>query len=49
MVTFMGSAATLIVDPQELDGDADRVKEYCIKNPDVLLMQAVETLFGSNK
>jgi acid stress chaperone HdeB len=37
----------LIVDTQVLAGKADEVKDYCIKNPDVLLMQAVETLFGS--
>jgi acid stress chaperone HdeB len=39
----------LIVDTQVLAGKADEVKNYCIKNPDVLLMQAVETLFGSGR
>jgi acid stress chaperone HdeB len=44
---FHGKRGDMIVDTQELDESTDKVKEYCIKNPDVLLMQAVETLFGS--
>jgi acid stress chaperone HdeB len=44
---FHGKHGDMIVDTQELAESADKVKEYCIKNPDVLLMQAVETLFGS--
>jgi hypothetical protein len=37
----------MVVDSQELAGNTDKVQEYCIKNPDMPLMQAVETLFGS--
>jgi HdeA/HdeB family len=37
----------MVVDSQELAGNTDKVKEYCIKNPDLPLIQAVETLFGS--
>jgi hypothetical protein len=37
----------MVVDSQELAGSTDKVKEYCIKNPDLPLIQAVETLFGS--
>ena len=44
---FQGKRGDLIVDTQELAESADKLTEYCIKNPDVLLMQAVETLFGS--
>lgn len=44
---FHGKRGDMIVDTQELDESTDKVKEYCIKNPDVLLMQAVEALFGS--
>lgn len=44
---FHGKRGDMIIDTQELDESTDKVKEYCIKNPDVLLMQAVETLFGS--
>ena len=44
---FHGKRGDLIVDTQELVGNADKVKEYCLKNPDVPLVQAVEMLFGS--
>ena len=44
---FHGKGGDMIVNTQELDQSTDKVKEYCIKNPDVLLMQAVETLSGS--
>ena len=40
---FHGKRGDLIVDTQELAGNSDKVQEYCIKNADVLLMQAVET------
>jgi acid stress chaperone HdeB len=43
---FYGKRGDMIVDTQELAESADKVKEYCIKNPELLLMQAVETLFG---
>jgi acid stress chaperone HdeB len=43
---FHGKRGDMIVDTQELAEGADKVKEYCIKNPELLLMQAVETLFG---
>ena len=45
---FHGKRGDMIVDTQELTESAGKVTEYCIKNPDVLLMQAVETLFGSS-
>ncbi len=44
---FHGKRGDLIVDTQELAGNTDKLQEYCLKNPDVPLMQAVETLFGS--
>ena len=44
---FHGKRGDLVVDSQELAGNTDKVKEYCIKNPDLPLIQAVETLFGS--
>jgi acid stress chaperone HdeB len=46
---FHGKRGNLIVDTEELAGNTDKLQEYCLKNPDVLLMQAVETLFGSRK
>ena len=44
---FHGKRGDLSVDTQELAASTDKLKEYCLKNPDVLLVQAVETLFGS--
>jgi acid stress chaperone HdeB len=44
---FHGKRGDLIVDTQELEGNVDKVQEYCLKNPDVALMQAVEALFGA--
>jgi acid stress chaperone HdeB len=44
---FHGKRGDLSVDTQELDASTDKLKAYCLKNPDVLLMQAVEALFGS--
>jgi acid stress chaperone HdeB len=44
---FHGKRGDLTVDTQELAGNTDKLQEYCLKNPDVLLMQAVETMFGS--
>lgn len=43
---FHGKRGDLLVDTQELAGNTDKVQEYCIKNPDLPLMQAVEALFG---
>ena len=43
---FHGKRGDLMVDTQELAGNTDKVQDYCLKNPDVPLMQAVETLFG---
>src|SRR3970040_1321438 len=44
---FHGKRGDLVVDTQELAGNTDKVQEHCLKNPDVPLMQAVATLFGS--
>jgi hypothetical protein len=46
---FHGKRGDLSVDTQELDASTDKLKQYCLKNPEVLLMQAVETLFGAGK
>lgn len=44
---FHGKRGDLIVDTQELAGNTNKVQEYCLKHPDVPLMQAVETVFES--
>jgi hypothetical protein len=45
---FHGKRGDLIVDTQELAGNTDKVQDYCLKNPDAPLMQAVETIFQPN-
>jgi len=44
---FHGKRGDLMVDTQQLTGSKKQIQEYCLKNPDVPLMQAVELLFGS--
>jgi len=44
---FHGKRGDLVVDTQALAGNTDKLQEYCIKNGDVPLMQAVDTLVGS--
>jgi acid stress chaperone HdeB len=44
-----GARGDSIVDTQKLDADTKAVQDYCIKNPDALLMQAVETVLGPGK
>jgi len=46
---FHGKRGDLSVDTRELDASTDKLKQYCLKNPEVLLMQAVEALFGAGK
>ena len=45
---FHGKRGDLMVDTQQLTGSKKQIQEYCLKNPDVPLMQAVELLFGSH-
>jgi acid stress chaperone HdeB len=44
---FHGKRGDLTVDTQEIAGNADKIKDYCIKNPDMPVMQAVQELFGA--
>ena len=46
---FHGKRGDLSVDTQELDASTDKLKQYCLKNTEALLIQAVEALFGSGK
>ena len=36
-----------MVDVQQLDTDTKKIQDYCIQNPDVPLMQAVESVFAA--
>jgi hypothetical protein len=41
-----GKRGDTVVDTQDLEAKADKVEEYCTKNPDVPMMEAVETVLG---
>ena len=43
-----GKRGDTVVDTQRLVANADKLADYCAKNPDVLFMQAVETVLGSS-
>jgi acid stress chaperone HdeB len=45
---FHGKRGSTIVDTQKLTSDVDEVEKYCFKNPEALLMPAVETIAGVN-
>ena len=40
-----GTRGDTVVDVQQLDTDTNRMQDYCIQNPDVPLMKAVEAVF----
>jgi acid stress chaperone HdeB len=39
-----GRRGDTVVDTQRLIANADKLEAYCLKNPDVLMMQAAETI-----
>jgi len=41
-----GKQGNTIIDPSTLVANASKMQDYCTKNPDVPLMQAVETVLG---
>src|SRR5262245_1910231 len=44
-----GTRGDTVVDVQQLDTDTKRMQDYCIQNPDVPLMKALEAVFPSRK
>jgi hypothetical protein len=41
---FHGARGEMVVDTQQLVANAKKLENYCLKNPEVLVMKAVETL-----
>jgi HdeA/HdeB family protein len=39
-----GTRGDTVIDAQQLDSDTEKIQDYCIKNANVPLMQAVETV-----
>jgi acid stress chaperone HdeB len=46
---YSGKRGSTIVDTQGLAGNARELQNYCIRNPQVPVMQAVDTLFGTSR
>ena len=44
---YHGKRGDTVVDTQDIEAKADKVEEYCTKNPDVPMMDAVETVLGA--
>jgi len=39
-----GKRGDTVIDTQQLVANVDKLEAYCLKNPDVLMMQAAETI-----
>jgi acid stress chaperone HdeB len=46
---YSGKRGNTIVETQDLVANAKKVQDYCFKNPETPVMQAVETLSGPGK
>jgi acid stress chaperone HdeB len=46
---YSGKRNSTIVDTQGLAANAKKVTDYCIRNPQIPVMQAVETVLGIGK
>ncbi len=46
---YNGKRGNTVLDTQALAANAKKLQDYCIQNPKVLVMQAVDTLMASNK
>lgn len=42
-----GQGGDTLVDTEKLDADAEKLRRFCISNPDMPVMEAVETVIGS--
>jgi len=46
---YHGKRGDTTLDIQELDAKAKAMHDYCAKNPDALMMQAVESVIGAGQ
>lgn len=46
---YNGKRNNTVLDTQELAANTKKLQDYCIQNPKVMVMQAVETLLGGGK
>jgi acid stress chaperone HdeB len=45
---YHGKRGDTSIDTEKLTSDTKKMQEYCIKNPETPLMQAVETVLGAD-
>jgi acid stress chaperone HdeB len=45
---YHGKRGDTSIDTEKLTGDTKKMQEYCVKNPETPLMQAVETVLGAD-
>ncbi len=43
---YHGTSGDMMIDTQQLAANADKLENYCLKNPDIALLKAVETVLG---
>jgi acid stress chaperone HdeB len=43
---YNGARGEMVIDTQQLAANADKLVNYCLKNPEVALLKAVETALG---
>jgi acid stress chaperone HdeB len=43
---YHGTRGEMVIDTQKLAANADKLENYCLKNPEVALLKAVETALG---
>jgi acid stress chaperone HdeB len=46
---YNGKRGSTTLDTQKLIANAKELRSYCLRNPQTLVMQAVETLFGKDR
>jgi hypothetical protein len=45
---YNGKRGNTVLDTQGLNANAKKLEEYCIRNPQMMVITAVETLLGSS-
>ena len=46
---YQGKRNDTVIDPKALKSNGPKLTTYCVKNPETLIMQAAETVFGEKK
>ena len=46
---YNGKSGNTIIDPQRLRSEAEKLVHYCLRKPDMPVMEAVSNLFGAKR